>query len=64
MSKADLFWQYAKEAILSASYAKTDEERQRLLDLGRTWTQAALIVRASSVGRDSRADVTQAIVGT
>ena len=34
MSKTDQFWQYAKEAILSASYAKTDEERQGLLDLG------------------------------
>ena len=64
MSITDQFWQYAKEAILSASYAKTDEERQGLLDLGRTWTQAALIVRASSVGRDSPADVTQATVGT
>jgi hypothetical protein len=64
MSITDQFWQYAKEAILSASYAKTDEERQGLLDLGRIWTQAALIVRASSVGRDSPADATQATVGT
>jgi hypothetical protein len=39
------FWQFAKEAILSASYAKTDDERQGLLDLARTWTQAALIER-------------------
>ena len=49
MLKTDQFWQYAKEAVLSASHAKTDEERQSLLDLGRTWTQAALIERASSV---------------
>jgi hypothetical protein len=28
MSITDQFWQYAKEAILSASYAKTDEDRQ------------------------------------
>jgi hypothetical protein len=55
MLKTDQFWQYAKEAALSASQAKTDEERQSLLDLGRTWTQAALIERASSVGRDSHA---------
>jgi hypothetical protein len=27
MSITDQFWQYAKEAILSASYAKTDEDR-------------------------------------
>jgi hypothetical protein len=26
MSKTDQFWQYAKEAILSASYAKTDRK--------------------------------------
>jgi hypothetical protein len=45
MSKTDEFWQYAKEAILSASYAKTDDERQGLLDLARTWTQAALVER-------------------
>jgi hypothetical protein len=45
MLKTDEFWQYAKEAILSASFAKTDDERQGLLDLAGTWTQAALIER-------------------
>jgi hypothetical protein len=53
MSKTDQFWLYAKEAIHSASYAKTDEEWQGLLNLGRTWTQAALLERASSVDHDS-----------
>ena len=47
MPKTDQFWQYAKEAILSASYAKTDDERLDLLDLARTWTQAALQQRQS-----------------
>jgi len=47
MSITDQFWQYAKEAILSASYAKTDEDRQGLLELARTWTQAALQERRS-----------------
>jgi hypothetical protein len=56
MSKTDQFWQYAKEAIISASYAKTDEERKGLLELGRTWTQAALLERASAAGRASHAD--------
>jgi hypothetical protein len=42
MSITDQFWQYAKEALLSAAAAKTDEDRQSLLDLARTWTQAAL----------------------
>jgi hypothetical protein len=47
MSITDQFWQYAKEAILSASSAKIDEERQGLLELARTWTQAALLERQS-----------------
>jgi len=49
MSITDEFWQYAKEAILSAAAAETDEDRQSLLDLARTWTQAALRARASLV---------------
>jgi hypothetical protein len=53
MSKTDQFWQYAKETMLSASGAKTDEDRQGLLELARTWTQAALLSRASSVDRNS-----------
>jgi hypothetical protein len=56
MLEMDQFWQYAKEAVLSASYAKSDEERQSLLVLGRTWTQAALIARASSFDHNSYAD--------
>lgn len=52
MSKTDQFWQYAKEAMLSASSAKTDEDRQGLLELAQTWTQAALLERASSVDRN------------
>jgi hypothetical protein len=47
MSKADEFWQYAKEAILSACDAKTDTDKEGLLELARTWTQAALRERAS-----------------
>jgi hypothetical protein len=47
MSETDQFWQYAKEALLSACYAKTDEDKQVLLDLARTWTQAALQQRQS-----------------
>ena len=50
MSKTDEFWQYAKEAILSVAYAKTDDERQGLFDLARTWTQATLIERNERCG--------------
>ena len=53
------FWQYAKEAILSASYAKTDEDKQGLLDLARTWTQAALLER-HSISDDGPAETSAA----
>jgi hypothetical protein len=56
MSK-NQFWQYAKEAILSACYAKTDDDRQGLLDLARTWMQAALLERASLVGDKNPAEI-------
>jgi len=42
MPITDQFWQYAKEALLSACEAKTEDDRQSFLDLARTWTQAAL----------------------
>jgi hypothetical protein len=47
LPETDEFWQYAKEALLSACHAKTDEDKQDLLDLARTWTQAALQQRQS-----------------
>jgi hypothetical protein len=45
MLQTDQFWQYAKEAIISASRAETEDETRGLLDLAGTWTQAALIER-------------------
>jgi hypothetical protein len=59
MSMTDQFWQYAKEAILSASYAKSDEDRQGLLELARTWTQAALLER-ESINQDRPAEASAA----
>jgi hypothetical protein len=59
MPITDQFWQYAKEAVLSASYAETDEDRQGLLDLARTWTQAALLER-QSVNHDRPAETSTA----
>jgi hypothetical protein len=41
----DEFWQYAKEALLSACSAKTERDRQDFLELARTWTQAAVTER-------------------
>ena len=55
MSITDQFWQYARESILSASSAKTDEERQGLLELAQTWTQAALLERRS-IDQDNPAE--------
>jgi hypothetical protein len=49
MSITDQFWQYAKEAMLSACDAKTDDDRQGLLELARTWTHAALVERNLSI---------------
>jgi hypothetical protein len=47
MSQTDQFWQYAKEAMLSACDAKNDDDKRALLDLARTWTQPALLERQS-----------------
>ena len=44
MSETDQFWQYAREAMLSACDAKTGEDKQDLLELAGVWTQAARIV--------------------
>ena len=49
MSVSDQFWQYAKEAMFAACLAESDEEKLGLLDLSRTWTQAALIERQIQV---------------
>ena len=57
VSKTDQLWQYAKEAILSACYTKTDEDKQGLLELARIWTQAALQSESPLVDHDSYCDV-------
>jgi hypothetical protein len=59
MPITDQFWQYAKEAMLSACDAKTDDDRQGLLELARTWTQAALLER-QSINYDSSAEASAA----
>jgi hypothetical protein len=40
--------QYANEALRSASVSKSEEQKQALIDLARTWTQAALKAEAST----------------
>jgi hypothetical protein len=57
MSETDQYWQYAKEAMLSVCYAKTVEDKQGLLELARTWTQAAIQQRVRPlVDHDSPAE--------
>jgi hypothetical protein len=43
MSDADLFRQYAKEAMQGSSKATSENEKQALIDLAFTWSQAALM---------------------
>ncbi len=43
MCEADLFRQYAKEAIQGSSKAASEIERRSLIDLACTWAQAALM---------------------
>ena len=45
MPKTDEFWQYAKEALLSASSAESDDNKKGLLELAQTWTRAAILER-------------------
>ena len=42
MSESDQFRQYAEEALLWAAQSKSEKEKQLLLELVRTWTQAAV----------------------
>jgi len=42
MSATDQFWQYAEEAMLGARHSKNETEKRALLDLARSWSQAAL----------------------
>jgi hypothetical protein len=41
MSKAEEFRQYAEEAVRWARKSKTEQEKRALMDLARTWTEAA-----------------------
>jgi hypothetical protein len=42
MTESDEFRHYAEEAMLVARLSKTGTERMALINLARTWTQAAL----------------------
>ena len=55
MSETDQFWEYAKEAMLLVCGAKTAKDKQELLELSGTWTQAALQSRSRQLGDVSAA---------
>jgi hypothetical protein len=50
----DQFWQYAREALLLANEAKTDEDRESFLDLARTWIDAAIVEQHALANRDKQ----------
>jgi hypothetical protein len=43
MSETDQFRQYAEEAMRWVRQSKTESEKQILIELARTWTQAAAV---------------------
>ena len=53
LSKPDEFWKYAEEVTRSAFQAKTEKEKRNLLELARTWSQAALASDSTVVVNDS-----------
>jgi hypothetical protein len=53
MSEADQFRRYAQEALLWARQSKTEREKRALLELARTWAQAAVERERTVVVNDS-----------
>ena len=45
MSETDQFRQYAEEAMRWVRQSKTENEKRTLMELARTWTQAAARAR-------------------
>jgi hypothetical protein len=62
MSESDQFRQYAEEALLWVAQSKTEKEKQLLLELVRTWTQAA--VASEVVANHDTGPLPAAISGT
>ena len=53
MSKADQFRQYAEEAMRWAYQSRTEKNKQALIELARTWTQAAVQSDSTVVVNDN-----------
>jgi hypothetical protein len=52
LAAADEFRQYAEEALRWAAQSKDEKEKQALIDLARTWMQAAVKVEIPIVSDD------------
>ena len=50
MTKADKFREYAKEALCWSYISHTEEEKQALIGLARTWAQAAAHSEMTVIG--------------
>jgi hypothetical protein len=54
MSKADEFRQYANEAMRWANRSKNEKEKLALIELARTWMQAASYRESSAAAANQR----------
>jgi hypothetical protein len=64
MSESDQFRQYAEEALLWVAQSKTEKEKQLLLELARTWTEAAVASAALDNCNTGSLPAAAAISGT
>jgi hypothetical protein len=55
MSQADEFRRYAEEAARAAAQVTSETEKKALIDLARTWTQAALQIETKTVAHETNA---------
>lgn len=46
--EADKYYAYARECLRQAEEAESDTTRDKLLDLARVWTQAALVEESAA----------------
>jgi hypothetical protein len=48
MATADEYHEYARECLIAAAKAETEDRRQQFIDIARTWTEAALRLQGFS----------------
>jgi hypothetical protein len=55
MLNAEQFWQYAEEAMRRADQSQNEKEKLALIELARTWTQAAMASKGNDQSKDGAA---------